>query len=116
MYVPSTHLVLCCCSYKWQVASHSSTCSYLLSSLRFPQEDAAKEYSQLVGQLVAPFEGKSPQMDPSVGTAPPAQSAETMVITNKDGVYTIRLNRPSKKNALLPDVSISSVHFDAYEL
>ena len=92
-------------------ASHSPPCSYLLSSPRLPQEDAAKEYSQLVGQLVAPLEGKSPQMDPSVGTAPPPQSAETMVITNKDGVYTIRLNRPSKKNALLPDVSISSVHF-----
>ena len=90
--------------------SLSSTCSYLLSSLCLPQEDAAKEYSQLVGQLVAPFEGKSPQMDPSVGTAPPAPSAETMVITNKDGVYTIRLNRPNKKNALLPDVSIGSVH------
>ena len=84
--------------------SLSSTCS-LLSSLCLPQEDAAKEYSQLVGQLVAPFEGKSPQMDPSVGTAPPAQSAETMVITNKDGVYTIRLNRPSKKNAILLEVS-----------
>ena len=49
-------------------------------------------------------------MDRSVGKAPPAPSAETMVITNKDGVYTIRLNRPNKKNALLPDVSIGSVH------
>ena len=64
-----------------------------------------KEYCQVVEQLVSPFEGKSPRTDSSEGAAPPAQSSETMVITNEGGVYTIRLNRPSKKNALLLAVS-----------
>ena len=70
-----------------------------------------KEYCQVVEQLVSPFEGKSPRTDSSEGAAPPAQSSDTIVITKKDGVYTIRLNRPSKKNALLLEVSRHSVHF-----
>ena len=69
-----------------------------------------KEYCQVVEQLVSPFEGKSPRTDSSEGAAPPAQSSETMVITNEGGVYTIRLNRPGRKNALLSEVSIDNIH------
>ena len=57
---------------------------------------------------MAPFEGKSPQAATSGGPVPSAQSSENLVITNEGGVYTIRFNRPKKKNAILPEVSIGS--------
>ena len=79
--------------------------------LPFPsQDDAVKEYSQLVEQLVAPFEGKSPEAATSGGPVPSAQSSENLVITNEGGVYTIRFNRPNRKNAILPEVSIGSIN------
>ena len=61
-----------------------------------------------VEKLVGSVESKAEKAGTTDG--PPSESSGDVVITNKDGVLTIRLNRPEKKNALLSEVSLLVAH------
>ncbi|KAF4087804.1 hypothetical protein AMELA_G00075380 [Ameiurus melas] len=61
-----------------------------------PQDDARQQYVNLISSLVA-AEG------PAVAAASPTGSEkafQTLQVTTEDGITTIRLNRPQKKNAI----------------
>ncbi|CAJ1081560.1 enoyl-CoA delta isomerase 2%2C mitochondrial [Xyrichtys novacula] len=62
------------------------------------QEEARQKYVDLVGSLVAAEGGSSAEV-----AAQPAASGptyKTLLVTTEDKITTIRLNRPSKKNAV----------------
>jgi hypothetical protein len=78
------------------------------NSLReISKEEAIAGYVKFVEELVAPVEGKGQEKGETQDQ--PSTSSDNIVITNKDGVFTIRLNRPQKKNALLNEVSLIPV-------
>ncbi|XP_056155473.1 enoyl-CoA delta isomerase 2, mitochondrial [Lampris incognitus] len=64
------------------------------------QEEARKQYCDLIDSLVA-AEGGSTQL-----AAQPAASGayETLLVTTEDDITTIKLNRPSKKNAITTEM------------
>jgi peroxisomal 3,2-trans-enoyl-CoA isomerase len=73
------------------------------NSLReISKEEAIAGYVKFVEELVAPVEGKGQEKGETQDQ--PSTSSDNIVITNKDGVFTIRLNRPQKKNALLNEM------------
>lgn len=59
------------------------------------QEDARQKYVDLISSLFA-AEG------PAIAASPTgsAKDFETLIVTTEDGITTIRLNRPEKKNAI----------------
>lgn len=66
------------------------------------QEEARQQYCDLIGSLVAAEGGSSAQV-----AAKPAGSGptyETLQVTTEEGITTIRLNRPSKKNAITTEM------------
>lgn len=67
-----------------------------------PQDDARQQYCDLIGSLVAAEGGSSAQV-----AAQPAGSGttyETLLVTTEDGITTIKLNRPAKKNAITTEM------------
>lgn len=65
------------------------------------QDDAKKQYIELVNKLLG--EDAASAKPESIPAA--AGSYESLVVSNAEGVFTIRINRPSKKNALTVEVS-----------
>uniref|UniRef100_A0A3B4ZY24 Enoyl-CoA delta isomerase 2 n=1 Tax=Stegastes partitus TaxID=144197 RepID=A0A3B4ZY24_9TELE len=66
------------------------------------QDEARQQYCDLVGSLVAAEGGSSAQV-----AAQPAGSGvayETLLVTTEDGITTIKLNRPAKKNAITTEM------------
>lgn len=66
------------------------------------QEEARQQYCDLIGSLVEAEGGSSAQV-----AAKPAGSGpmyETLQVTTEEGISTIRLNRPSKKNAITTEM------------
>nr|XP_046228032.1 enoyl-CoA delta isomerase 2, mitochondrial isoform X2 [Scatophagus argus] len=67
-----------------------------------PQDEARQQYCDLIGSLVAAEGGGSAQV-----AAQPAGSEtayKTLLITTQDDITTIKLNRPSKKNAITTEM------------
>ncbi|XP_045900993.1 enoyl-CoA delta isomerase 2-like isoform X3 [Micropterus dolomieu] len=68
----------------------------------FKQDEARQQYCDLIGSLVAAEGGSSAQV-----AAQPAGSGttyETLLVTTEDGITTIKLNRPAKKNAITTEM------------
>ncbi|XP_035812878.1 enoyl-CoA delta isomerase 2, mitochondrial isoform X1 [Amphiprion ocellaris] len=66
------------------------------------QDKARQQYCDLVGSLVAAEGGSSAQV-----AAQPAGSEatyETLLVTTEDNITTIKLNRPTKKNAITTEM------------
>uniref|UniRef100_A0A3P8RR06 Enoyl-CoA delta isomerase 2 n=1 Tax=Amphiprion percula TaxID=161767 RepID=A0A3P8RR06_AMPPE len=66
------------------------------------QDEARQQYCDLVGSLVAAEGGSSTQV-----AAQPAGSEatyETLLVTTEDNITTIKLNRPTKKNAITTEM------------
>ena len=68
----------------------------------FPQDEAKKQYIDLVGDLVAADKG-------GIAAAPASGDAATRMFNTltasvDGGIYAITLNRPDKKNALTHEV------------
>ncbi|XP_070708933.1 enoyl-CoA delta isomerase 2 [Pempheris klunzingeri] len=66
------------------------------------QEEARQQYCDLIGSLVVAEGGSSAQV-----AAKPAGSGttyETLLVTTEDDITTIKLNRPSKKNAITTEM------------
>nr|XP_020772588.1 enoyl-CoA delta isomerase 2, mitochondrial isoform X3 [Odocoileus virginianus texanus] len=61
------------------------------------KEAARQKYVDLVSSLSASSESPSPET-PAADRKPP--EGNSLVVTSEDGITTIRLNRPTKKNAL----------------
>ncbi|XP_053211758.1 enoyl-CoA delta isomerase 2-like isoform X2 [Panonychus citri] len=88
--------------YKWEAWSNLGEKS---------KNDSMKEYINLVESLIKSIGLVEGELDNNVGKTdsnPSAQSSSSstdpLVITNKQGVLTMRLNRPDKKNALLTEM------------
>ncbi|XP_036934793.1 enoyl-CoA delta isomerase 2, mitochondrial isoform X1 [Acanthopagrus latus] len=66
------------------------------------QEEARQQYCDLIGSLVE-AEGGSPAQ---VGAQPAGSGTvyETLLVTTEDGITTIKLNRPNKKNAITTEM------------
>ncbi|XP_028288652.1 enoyl-CoA delta isomerase 2 isoform X1 [Parambassis ranga] len=66
------------------------------------QDEARQQYCSLIDSLLAAEGGSSAQV-----AAKPAGSGatyETLLVTTEDGVTTIKLNRPAKKNAITTEM------------
>ncbi|XP_033841981.1 enoyl-CoA delta isomerase 2, mitochondrial [Periophthalmus magnuspinnatus] len=67
------------------------------------QEDARQQYCDLIGSLVAAEGGSAT----SVGAQPAGSSSsqyETLLVTTENNITTIKLNRPTKKNAITTEM------------
>lgn len=62
------------------------------------QEEARQQYCDLIGSLLAAEGGNSAQVAAQPAGSGPAY--ESLLVTTEDGITTIKLNRPSKKNAI----------------
>lgn len=60
------------------------------------QDDAKQKYIALVDELA----GADKSLAPAESSHTPAGKYTTLDVTNEGGVFTIKLNRPSKKNAI----------------
>ncbi|KAM8823531.1 enoyl-CoA delta isomerase 2 [Spinachia spinachia] len=67
-----------------------------------PQDEARQKYCDLIGSLVA-AEGGSAAQEATVpaGSGP---TYDTLLVTTKDDITTIKLNRPAKKNAITTEM------------
>jgi len=68
------------------------------------QDDAQKQYIDLVASLVGAEEATA-----AATSSGEAGKYETLLVNNTNGVYSITLNRPSKKNAI--NIQVSSRFF-----
>lgn len=68
------------------------------------QDDARQQYCDLIGSLVEAEGGSSAQLS----AQPVGGEAEynTLLVTSEDGITTIKLNRPAKKNAITTEVCV----------
>ncbi|XP_012623849.2 enoyl-CoA delta isomerase 2 isoform X1 [Microcebus murinus] len=66
-----------------------------------PKETAKQSYVDLVSSLNSSSKS-SGQVEPRADSKPPGY--ETLVVTSEDGITKIMLNRPSKKNAMNPQM------------
>lgn len=60
------------------------------------QDDAKQKYIALVDELA----GADKSVAPAESSSAPAGKYTTLDVTNEGGIFTIKLNRPSKKNAI----------------
>lgn len=68
-----------------------------------PQEDARQQYCDLIGSLVA-AEGGSAASVAAQPSGSVSSQFETLLVTTEDNITTIKLNRPSKKNAITTEM------------
>uniref|UniRef100_UPI003AAA6FCA enoyl-CoA delta isomerase 2 n=1 Tax=Centroberyx gerrardi TaxID=166262 RepID=UPI003AAA6FCA len=61
------------------------------------QDDARQQYCDLIGSLVAEEGGSAQVAAQPAGSGP---TYETLLVTTEDDITTIKLNRPTKKNAI----------------
>ncbi|XP_015794974.1 enoyl-CoA delta isomerase 2, mitochondrial isoform X2 [Tetranychus urticae] len=78
--------------YKWEAWSKLGNKS---------KEESMEDYIKLVESLIKSIGLVESEAQNDKEAKPSTSSPEGMVITNKQGVLTLRLNRPEKKNALL---------------
>lgn len=68
------------------------------------QDEARQEYCHLIGSLVAAEGGDSTHGSSDVAAG--SSNYETLLVSRKDNVTTITLNRPAKKNAITNQVCV----------
>lgn len=69
-----------------------------------PQEEARQQYCNLIGSLL-----EAECLSSAQEAASPAGSRaafKTLLVTTKENITTIKLNRPSKKNAITTEVRV----------
>lgn len=76
----------------------------LLINACFCQDEARQQYCNLIGSLLETEGGSSAQV-----AAAPVDGGmyETLMVTSENNITTIKLNRPTKKNAITTEVRLS---------